>query len=334
MLALLLLVLLAAPIPYVRYEPGATYDTFGSVDGTRLVTVAKDAQHPQYKTTGELRMLTVYEWGGPLGPYTVADALRSLFDHAITLEPVEFVYPTDVSSDDVAEEGRTAFASAQNQAIAAALQELDIEVTPFVDIMTVDPKGPAAKFLKDGDSIVSMQGLPVSDITSLDAVLSTLKPGDELTIEVTRKGKLRELKFPLGKNDEGKARIGIFLLQNYKGPMDIKMQLDNVGGPSAGLAFALTIYDKLSPGDLLRGRVIAVTGTIEADGRVGAIGGLHQKFAAAYRAGARTMLIPWDNCRSIENDIPEGLTVVPVRTLHQAVSLLSRPDSQPLPACP
>lgn len=331
---LLLIGMLATPVPYVRNEPGGTYDALGAVDEQPLVEIAKTDAYPQYPTSGELRLLTVWEWGGPLGPLALGDAMRVLFDDSIMLQKVDFIYPDPVDSSELEKESAFQFADAESQAVAAALRALEIPVTSLVSILNVDAEGPAARVLKSGDQLLAIDGERVADLDDVSRVMAAYKAGDTVSLRLSRGGKEIERSLKLGKNSAGQARIGIEIRVDFEGPMDIKVQLNNVGGPSAGLAFALAIYDKLTPGELLRGRTVALTGTIDENGRVGAIGGLHQKFAAAARSGARIMLIPFDNCDNIEGDVPPELRVVPVSTLSEAVAALQAEDPTTLPSCP
>ncbi|MCM1970792.1 MULTISPECIES: S16 family serine protease [Streptomyces] len=106
----------------------------------------------------------------------------------------------------------------------------------------------------------------------------------------------------------------------------VDLELANVGGPSAGLLFSLGIVDKLdgdgSGGDLTGGRVIAGTGTIEADGKVGPVGGVGLKTQAARRDGATVFLVPEAECSDAKSELPEGLRLIPVTTLKGAVDSL------------
>jgi PDZ domain-containing protein len=97
---------------------------------------------------------------------------------------------------------------------------------------------------------------------------------------------------------------------------------NQIGGPSAGMMFALGIMDKVGSVDLTHGQFIAGTGTIDASGAVGAIGGIQLKMIAARRAGATVFLAPAGNCADVRGDIPKGLDVVKVDTLHHAVQYL------------
>lgn len=114
----------------------------------------------------------------------------------------------------------------------------------------------------------------------------------------------------------------------HKDPKDVKVELNlaDVGGPSAGLLFSLGIVDKLdgdgSGGDLTGGRTIAGTGTITADGEVGAVGGVALKTQAARRDGATVFLVPEAECAEAQSELPGGLRLVPVTSLTDAVNAL------------
>lgn len=120
--------------------------------------------------------------------------------------------------------------------------------------------------------------------------------------------------------------------------MDVTLRLANVGGPSAGLFFALGIVDKLdgngSGGDLTGGRTVAGTGTIEANGDVGAVGGVSLKTQAARRDGATVFLVPKAECKEAGAELPKGLKLIPVTTLKSAVSSLrALEQGRKVPSC-
>ncbi|WP_149824839.1 S16 family serine protease [Streptomyces tailanensis] len=110
------------------------------------------------------------------------------------------------------------------------------------------------------------------------------------------------------------------------GDIKVTLRLADVGGPSAGLLFSLGIIDKIdgdgSGGDLTGGRVIAGTGTIDTEGKVGAVGGVPLKTQAARRDGATVFLVPKAECADAEAELPKGLRLIPVTTLKGAVNSL------------
>lgn len=107
----------------------------------------------------------------------------------------------------------------------------------------------------------------------------------------------------------------------------VQFDLPNTGGPSGGLIFALGIVEKLNSDQLIKGRLIAGTGTINKKGEVGPIGGIEDKLIGAKRAGATLFIAPIDNCIDIAH-IPKGLRIVAVSTLAQAVTLLKKPAQE------
>ncbi len=138
---------------------------------------------------------------------------------------------------------------------------------------------------------------------------------------------------------EGTARwvIGVTTMHDYVFPIQVTIQLDNVGGPSAGMMFALGIIDTLSGGELNGGQQVAGTGTIDAAGTVGPIGGIRQKLFGARDAGASVFLAPEKNCGEVVGHVPSGLRVVAVETLDDALTALETirddGDLDALPTC-
>lgn len=127
------------------------------------------------------------------------------------------------------------------------------------------------------------------------------------------------LKFPVTKRSVS-SKTGV-KSTSYLFPFPVTISLKDTGGPSGGLIFALGIVEKLTREDLLKGRVVAGTGTITATGDVGAIGGIDDKIIAAKKAGATLFLAPAENCADITH-IPSGITVYPVETLAEAIGVL------------
>jgi PDZ domain-containing protein len=116
-------------------------------------------------------------------------------------------------------------------------------------------------------------------------------------------------------NASGVPEIGVDIVESYVFPFSVSISVGNIGGPSAGLMFALGIIDKITPDNLTGGRFIAGTGEIEANGAVDPIGGIQQKMVGARQAGATVFLAPADNCPDTAGSVPAGLRVVKVYTL-------------------
>jgi PDZ domain-containing protein len=133
--------------------------------------------------------------------------------------------------------------------------------------------------------------------------------------------------------------LGIGAGMDYTFPFDVKIQLNNVGGPSAGQMFALGIMDKLTPESLTGGKRIAGTGTIDNTGQIGPIGGIRQKMYAARDTGkASYFLAPASNCDEVTGHIPAGLHVFAVKTLADSLKVLQAvrdgSSTADLPTCP
>jgi Lon-like protease len=136
--------------------------------------------------------------------------------------------------------------------------------------------------------------------------------------------------------EDGRTVLGVYIDPTFDFPFSVKIQIEDIGGPSAGTMFALGIIDMLTPGDLTGGKKIAGTGTIDADGRVGPIGGIRQKLVGARRAGASYFLAPADNCEEVRKHVPDGLAVVKVDTLdtaRNAVTAIAAGKAGSLPGC-
>ena len=161
----------------------------------------------------------------------------------------------------------------------------------------------------------------VSSSDELVSVLKTHKVGDHVTLQINRNGTAMSVGVTLQQplKEGGNPSIGIGVLDSFAIPFEIDIDLNNVGGPSAGLAFTLGIIDKLTDGNLTGGLTIASTGTIDADGTVGEIGGVQQKEAAVKANGAVAFLVPAGNCAEAMKEKPKGLKLVKVSTLTDAV---------------
>ena len=331
-LGLLLLVGLA-PFPYVREEAGQTFDSLGKYGDVDLLSVENTVDNPTYKTDGKLIVLTVASWGGPYGRLTWLDAMRTLIDDSVHVLPSSFLYPETTSTEDIANEGQQMFASSESNAIAAAMGFLGIKTDYSLIVGEVSKDKPADGFLKPGDLLKEFNGETVTSFETILAAMQDVTPGTKIDVKVMRGTEQLTFNLDTIENDEGRAVIGINVFTEVDPPMDIQVHLKDVGGPSAGLNFTLTIIEKLTKHDYIRGRTIAVTGEIASDGKVGPIGGLPQKIRGATDAGATIMLIPIDNCADVPDDYNGKMKIVPVENLQGAISALEMRDKINLPTC-
>ncbi|MGA1279554.1 MAG: S16 family serine protease [Candidatus Nanopelagicaceae bacterium] len=180
--------------------------------------------------------------------------------------------------------------------------------------------------------IRTVDGRDVASSSEIVEIVRSKSPGDSITMEVERDGVLRTVRdVKLIENSQG-AAIGLFLVVDFDSPVPISIDIRNTGGPSAGMIFTLGIIEKMTGEDLLRGRKIAGSGTIDLEGRIGAIGGIEAKLIGARRKGATIFLASVNNCDDIAH-IPDGLQVIPVATLREAVEVLRDPDPSNRPTC-
>lgn len=185
---------------------------------------------------------------------------------------------------------------------------------------------PADGLLEAGDTIVALLGNDIETTCDVARVMRTVEPGDIVTLTVERDGKqvtVDDIQ-AVRNSQDGSAIIGIRMRDvNFEFDPDVaaRFETGNIGGPSAGLMFALGLYDQLTPDDLTGGRRIAGTGTIRCDGGVGPIGGIEEKIAGAEREGAEIFLAPVADADAAEK-VAEDLTVVPVATFQDAVEYL------------
>jgi PDZ domain-containing protein len=331
--AALLAVLIVLPTPYAVNRPGPTRNVLGEHDGTPLITISGAETYP---TTGELRLTTVSGTGGPGYPSTVRDVVSGWVSPTSVVLPVEVLYPPDTSQDEIDKSNSAEMVSSQENATVAALTELGYEVPATLVVAgTVDDSDAKGK-VEEGDVIVAIDGVTVPDYSTLLDHLGGVEPGATITLTVKRHGQTVDIPIVTGTKPDGSAQIGIFIDPSFDFPVDVKISIDDIGGPSAGTMFALGIVDKMTPEDETGGKDIAGTGTIDVNGDVGPIGGIRQKLAGARRDGATWFLAPSSNCDEVVGHVPEGLRVTKIATLHEAreaVTAIGAGKGGDLPTC-
>ncbi len=249
-----------------------------------------------------------------------------------TLVPEQAIVP-DGTTD--AERDRQNAADMERSELIAsvvALRALGYEVvaTPRgVLVTSVAPDVPAAKSLKVGDVVVAVDGTPVRTPAELRAQISRRKPGDDVQLTIRRNEKPVEVTVRTVANpsDQTKAIVGILVDQEAKIelPFDVDIDLGRVGGPSAGLPFALEIARKLGR-DVTHGCRIAATGELALDGTVLPIGGIKQKTVGARRADVDYFLVPAGENTEGARENADGLRIIPVESFQQALRTLATKD--------
>lgn len=303
-------------VPYLVLGPGPTFNTLGTDSGKDIIAVSG---HPVTKTTGHLNLMTV---SADTQNTTVAGAIKGWLRHDEVVVPHDSIYPPGTSEQQQNAQDAEDFTASQDNATAAAACELGYP--KGFGVISIAADSPNAAVLKPGDRFNSLAGVTVTSDTALLKVLAAHKAGDKLPAVVTRSGKQVAVQTVLGTPPSGSKtpRLGIAVGQGCLPPFEITLSLTGIGGPSAGLMFTLGIIDKISDHDLTHGRFIAGTGTIDPTGAVGQIGGISLKMIAARRAGATIFLAPASNCADVRGNIPSGLNVVRVETLHDAITSL------------
>jgi Lon-like protease len=318
------------PVPYVILGPGPTLNTLGQSSGQPLITITG---HRTYPTTGHLNLVTVSYQGGPGSNMNIFQALRAWLDPSEAVVPQTELFPAGQSAQQTQAQDTQEMTGSQQLATAAALSTLRIPYQTLVSVVSTVPGYPASKVLKAGDVIETVDGKPVTSQTSLSSMITAHPAGTVLTLTVLRAGKT--LTLPVAtKASDGTPVVGVEVQEQYKFPFTVSISVGNIGGPSAGMMFALGIIDKLTPLDLTGGKFIAGTGEITASGQVEPIGGIQQKMVGARSAGATVFLTPAGNCSDTTGAVPAGLRLVKVSTLSQAMSDLEAIKAgKPVPSC-
>jgi len=323
--ALLGVLATSLPVPLVALGPGPTYDTLGDVNGAAVVTV--DGL-PTYPTSGHLNMTTV----AVTDRLTFVDVLHAWAAGDRQVVPRSVIFPPGKSDDQVREENTQQFAGSETNAELAAMTQLAIPTRVVVGALV--PDSPAAGALQIGDELVAVSGRAVGTPAAVSDALAKTTPGQNVTVTYRRAGQERSADVALGASaDRAQGLLGVRPAVEPRSG-DIKISLGDIGGPSAGLMFALAVVDKLSPGELTGGRFVAGTGAIDAAGNVSPIGGIPFKMEAARDAGATVFLVPGQNCAEAAANAPPGLQLVRVSRLADAVHQLEALDAgAPVTAC-
>ncbi|MER5729765.1 PDZ domain-containing protein [Streptomyces sp. NPDC002138] len=347
---LMLFALLCAGVffkaPYAEMSPGPTVNTLGDSRGEPVLSISGRKTYP---TSGHLNMTTVRVTGANYD-MNLLEAVYGWMAHDNIVVPHENLYPHGKTDKESTQENAEEFSQSQESAKVAALKQLGIPVSARVNVATVVKGSPAEGKLHAGDVVVAVDGSPVKEPSDVAKLVTTHKAGTKVEFTVIPAAEVAAAKKagrdPAGPQkveittakaeDDGHAIVGIRAGTDHTFPFRIDINLADVGGPSAGLMFSLGIVDKLTPEDLTGGKFVAGTGTIDDAGTVGPIGGIEMKTIGARKAGAQYFLTPAENCAAASKDVPDGLTLVKVSTIGDAVKALekiSKGDKAGLPRC-
>ena len=247
--------------------------------------------------------------------------------------PAVEILPPAGNQRDLARLDRLDIQGSKRLAALVALRALGRQVTVTgggVRINLVEPTSPAhAAGLAAGMVVTAIDGTKVRSLEALRTVLAPRKVGAAVTLSVLDGTHTKTISTRLMQDPEkaGHALLGIAgqdVAPNVKLPISVRIDTGNLGGPSAGLAFALEIYDSLTGRKLSRGRHVAVTGTIDQDGKVGLVGGIEGKTIGARRAGFDLMLVPMPEVATARAHAGSHLRVVGVRTFADALAALRK----------
>ncbi|WP_229874767.1 YlbL family protein [Amycolatopsis deserti] len=316
-------------VPYVAIGPGPTYDTLGQVNGVQVVEV--DGQQT-YPTAGELRMTTV----SLNDEISLFGALGLWVSGRYALAPREEYFRPGESDEQVQQQNVQQFQDSQSNAEVAALRHLGFPVKVLAQ--TIVENTPASRVLAAGDRLLSVNGRTITNEDDVTAALADTTPGQTVPITFQHGTEpARTEQITLAANPDPNKKQGFMGLQPIDRadvPFDVKISLQDVGGPSAGLMFALAIVDRLTPGEMVAGEHVAGTGEITEKGAVNPIGGISFKVVAAREAGATVFLTPEANCAEASAAAPDGLKLIKVTDLNSALSALEALKAgQPTPSC-
>jgi PDZ domain-containing protein len=314
------LILLAAAAFVLWLVPASGYDI-------RLVDPAHPAD-PLVHVPGEKRSHPP----GPIYFVDVREREARLLERLLPFTRADgssLVPAPPVSSAVEQQIGQQDMSESQKVAAVVALDHLGYKVNARSDgvtIVLVQKGAPAAKVLRTSDVIVSADGKKVTSVLGLRAILAKHRPGDRVRVGFRRGGKLQEvtIRTVADPQDSKRALIGVSARDALSVKLPIRITIDSggVGGPSAGLAFALDILQELDR-NVAHGHKVAATGELALDGTVGPIGGVKQKTLGAREAGVDVFLVPAGENASDARRYADGLRIVPVKNFPQALRALA-----------
>ena len=298
------------PLPYYAVGPGPSREV------VPLIHVEGAQTFP---SAGHLVMTTVR-----FTRVTAAGALAAWLDPERTVVGERVLYPPGFTPADEERLARTEMDQSKIDAAVVVLSELTGYPRRHADgalIEVVGPGCPADGHLFAGEVIVRIDGEHIDSREEASRLLHRAPAGEPLTLVVESSDRTRTVRVEKGRcPGTDRPLVGVSLVETF--PFDITIQSGDVGGPSAGLMWAVGLYDLLTPGDLTEGRTIAGTGAIDVDGKIGPIGGIRDKVVAARDAGADILLVPRANLRDLRGVERGDLRVIAVSTFDQAVAAL------------
>ncbi len=303
-------------VPYYAISPGPVEEV------ADLVSVD---DVPVYTTNGDLFLLTV-----GLREVNIFEYLEAQLDPRVDLVGREVIRPAGVTQEEATRSNLEAMDQSIDAAVYVALTRLGYEVGfsgEGVSVLEVVDDTPAAGVLQVGDVITHVNGRAVATADDAGAVIRTFQIGETINLSGTRAGQPLSVDITLAPHPdlEGSPMVGVVLDTvnlDLDLPIDLEIDSRNIGGPSAGMMYAIAVLDLLTEEDLAKGHRIAGTGTIHFDETVGAIGGVRQKVFAARSVGAEYIMVPIDNYPDALTAVGDDIEIVSVATLQDALDFL------------
>ena len=303
---------------YVIERPGQVFNVLGEVNKDKVIQVAG---HATYPTEGAFDLLTVSVVGNPEQKPSFWEYWFATMDPEQKVAPIEEFYPKGVDVKTSYAEDAAMMQESQQDAIAAALNKLKIDFKTRAYVLALTEGSASDGLIAPGDYVDSFNGVEIFSGDQLSALINKTDGKTKVSMVIDHKGTKKTVEV-LPKKKDGRLYVGIFVSPKYVFPFDVKVTLENVGGPSGGLMFALGVYDLLTPGALNGGEHFAGTGTIDAGGNVGPIGGIEMKMIGAKRAGAKYFFAPAENCAETVGKEPKGLEVFKVSNMDDALKVI------------
>ena len=294
--------------------------SFGAGPAREIVPLIHVKGPPTYGSSGRLVMTTIR-----FTQVTALGALVAWIDPEEAVVDEDVVYPPGLSPPEEVRRATSQMDQSKIDAAAVVLSEVTDyprEHGPGALVEFVGPGCPADGRLFPGDLIVRIEGRRVGSSREASRLIDAVPADEPVEFRVEADGEENDVLVTRGScpgSDE--PLIGIVLVQPF--PFEITIESGEVGGPSAGLMWAVGLYDLLTRRDLTAGRTIAGTGSIDLDGNVGPIGGILDKVVAARDSSADVMLVPRDNLRELHDVDTGDLRLIPVSTFQEAVEALT-----------
>lgn len=306
---------LIVPLPLIEQVPGRPTPIPPLVEINGVETTELD---------GRTSLLTILLRQQPPLP-----ALGALLERDRTLLRIEQIYPQGIDRQEYLTAERERFGRQFDvaAAVGAKAAGVGVELVTEAVVVTVLFGSPADGVLEPGDAVLAVDGEEIGSGEELQALTLASQPGDTVRLTVRSEDEVRDVDVTLAAvGEDGQARLGVAVetaVDELRLPFEVELAGGTrIGGPSAGMMVGVTVYDLLAEENLLAGRNVMGTGTLAGDGTVGPVGGVPQKMIAAAQADADIVLVPSLQLDEARAAAPEGLRVVGVADLDEAIAVL------------